>query len=413
MDGKSLKKRLQQQEERYRRLFAEDLTGDCLSTPRGEIITCNPSFVRIFGFPSMEEALRTGVIPLFPKPEDHEAFLELLKENGRLERHDCVRRRWDGVLIHVVENAVGIFDRKRRLVEIMTYSYDDTERKRAERTAAQANERYRALVELIPDAILVSDDVVVRFANPAAAKLLGADSPEQLVGSPLCQFFHPQYHQQVRERTLMVMEGAVQLPMERRRMVRLDGTPVEVETTVAPCDFDGKPATVRMSRDITERVRSEEALKSKDEELSRRADALEKLNAALKVLLEHRNEEIRQKEENMRVTLDRLVLPYLEALRPSRLPDEQRTLIEIIDTNLRKISSSLPQHLLIRHERLTPTEIQVADLIMTGKRSKEIASILSISESSVATHRAHIRSKLGLKGKSVNLTSHLRTPSKK
>jgi PAS domain S-box-containing protein len=413
MVRKPSKNRVNSLEERYLRLFAEDLTGDCLSTPRGEIITCNPSFLRMFGFPSTEEALRTGTIPLFPKPEEHEAFLTLLKERGKLERYDCVRRRWDGVLIDVVENAVGTFDPKGRLVEIMTYSYDDTGRKRAQRFAAQASERYRALVELIPDAILVSDEDVVCFANPAAASLLGTDSPEELVGNPLSRFFHPQYHQAVRERTNLAMKQGLQLPLERRRMVRFDGTEVEVETAVGPCDFDGKQATVRVSRDITERVQYEDSLRRKDEELSRRAGKLERLNDALKVLLEHRGEEIRQKEQNMRVTLDRLVLPYLEALDASRLTDEQRTFVEIIDANLRKISSSLPKRLALLHERLAPTEMQVADLVISGKRSKEIANILRISESSVATHRTHIRTKLGLKGQPTNLTTYLRDLSTK
>ena len=41
---------LRESEERYHRLFEDDLTGDFVSTPEGRILLCNPAFARIFGF---------------------------------------------------------------------------------------------------------------------------------------------------------------------------------------------------------------------------------------------------------------------------------------------------------------------------------------------------------------------------
>ncbi|MEZ4484290.1 MAG: PAS domain S-box protein [Syntrophotaleaceae bacterium] len=49
--------RLQESEERYRQFFEDDLTGDFIAKVDGALLACNPSFARIFGFSSVEEAL--------------------------------------------------------------------------------------------------------------------------------------------------------------------------------------------------------------------------------------------------------------------------------------------------------------------------------------------------------------------
>jgi PAS domain S-box-containing protein len=404
---------LRESEERYRRLFEDDLTGDCLTDPEGRIVTCNPAFLQIFGFASREEALGSRIARLYPSPAEYAHFVDLLRVRGKLEGYQCVRVRLDGTAINVVENAVASFDPAGRLQEIKSYVFDDTERKRAEAALEEAKERYRLLVELIPDAVLVSDEETIWFANLAAARLVGAERADALVGRGLLAIFHADYHGRVLERTRLALTTNAALPLERRKLVRLDGGLVDVETTVGPCVYDGKPGVVRVIRDITERVRYEEELLQKDREISLHAEKVERLNAALRVLLDHREQESRQKDENMRATLDKLVLPYLASLKGSRLTEAQQGFVEILETNLGNISSSFARALSTWHEKLTPTEIQVADMVLAGKRSKEIAGLLRISESAVAFHRANIRNKLGLKKQSVNLVSYLRSISKK
>jgi PAS domain S-box-containing protein len=412
-DWQAIFRALQESEERYRRLFEDDLTGDCIATPNGAILTCNPAFLRIFGFRALDEALATNIQTLYPRPEDYQEFVRLLQARGKLEHYECVRVRRDGVRINAVENAVGAFDAQGRLIEIKSYAFDNTERKRAEKGVEEAKERYRLLIELIPDTVWVSDEETLWFANPAAARLVGAASPQELIGRPVLSLFHPDSHEKVLARTRLVLAEGETMPLERRRVVRLDGSVVEVETTIGPCLFDGKRGVIRVSRDITERVRHEQELLRKDQELSQRAEQVERLNAALRVLLEHREQEARQKDINMRATLDKLVFPYLEGIKSTPLEASQRGFLEIIEANLREISSDLARELATWHEKLTPTEIQVADMVMAGKRSKEIAALLRISDSAVAFHRANVRRKLGLKNRSANLVSFLRSISKK
>lgn len=402
---------LRESEERYRRLFEDDLTGDYVATPEGRILACNPAFVAILKFADREEALGTSMVSLYADQREHAACVGLLRERKKLERHEGVRRRRDGVLIHVVENAVGLCDERGELLQIRGYLFDNTAHKLAEQALREAEQRYRSLIEFLPDAVLVSDEERIVFANPAAARLVGASAPEALIGRSLLDLFHPDHQPAVSLRTHQAVEEKLPGPPERRKIVRMDARPVDVETAVTPILFDGTLCVLRVNRDITARVQAEEALLEKEREISLQLKKIEKLNAALTALLEHREQESRQKLEGVRATLEKLVLPYLENLKASQLNEDQRILIEVMEANLTSIASSFARQLDTWKMKLTPTEIQVADLLRLGKRTKEIATLLQVSPSAIAFHRNNIRAKLGLTRSPKNLVSYLRVMS--
>ena len=102
-----------------------------------------------------------------------------------------------------------------------------------------------------------------------------------------------------------------------------------------------------------------------------------------------------------------LVLPYLTRLRRGRLDPHQETMTEILQTNLENIISPFISKISSRYLNFTPMEIRVANLIKEGKTNKEIAELLLISKNTVLFHRHHIRTKLGLRNKKINLRTHL------
>jgi PAS domain S-box-containing protein len=125
-------------EEQYRQFFEDDLTGDYISTPDGKIISCNPAFVKIFGFASIEEALNTDGHALYTDWEKREEFLRLLKEKRKLEYYESEYLRRDGSRVYCIENAIGIFDAQGNLIQFRGYIFDDTKRKTLERQLVQA-----------------------------------------------------------------------------------------------------------------------------------------------------------------------------------------------------------------------------------------------------------------------------------
>jgi PAS domain S-box-containing protein len=123
---------LRESEERYRRFFEDDLTGAYVATADGRILDCNPSFLRILGFTSREEALAFNVFELYPEQAARAAFVRQLADQRRLVYVEKELRRRDGEPVSVVENTIGVFEEDGRLREFKGYMFNDTERKRLE-----------------------------------------------------------------------------------------------------------------------------------------------------------------------------------------------------------------------------------------------------------------------------------------
>lgn len=173
--------------------------------------------------------------------------------------------------------------------------------------------------------------------------------------------------------------------------------------------FRGREASkvIVTHENITPIIEIQEALKKKEAELRSERERLEETNIALRVLLRQRDEDKKRIEETIYVNVDRLVLPYVEQLLQGRLSEKQRTLTEVIDTNLRDIVSPFLRRLTTVHTILTPQEIEVANMVRSGRSSKEIAEVLGISVSGVDFHRKRLRQKFGLTNSSKNLRTYL------
>ena len=150
---------------------------------------------------------------------------------------------------------------------------DITERKAAEKALRESEDRYQTLVNLSPDAMIVNVGGKFAFANPAAARLFGVSSPRELLGADVIARIHPDDREVVAARMALVLEGAVTPPAEIR-VLRLDGSAVEVEATAARVEFDGSPAGQVIFRDVSERRRSEELLRLTQFSVDRVADSV-------------------------------------------------------------------------------------------------------------------------------------------
>jgi DNA-binding response OmpR family regulator/DNA-binding CsgD family transcriptional regulator len=130
-------------------------------------------------------------------------------------------------------------------------------------------------------------------------------------------------------------------------------------------------------------------------------------NTALKVLLEHRGSDREKFEESVLNHINSLVSPYLQRLGSTGLDSRQSSLLDMVATNLKEITSQFSGTLYSSSLGLTRREMEVAALIKTGKTNAEIAVLINISEHSVSFHRQNLRKKLGLLGRKVNLVAYL------
>ena len=159
--------------------------------------------------------------------------------------------------------------------------------------------------------------------------------------------------------------------------------------------------------DITELTDTKRRLQDAHKELKNRASNLNEANAALKVLIDHQDTEKRKMEQHYLAGIKTLVAPYVEKLERSTGEDDQQVYLDILAKNVDRLLEAATDYSLNEYERLTPTELQIAELIRDGKATKDIAAILAMSENAVYFHRKNIRTKLGIKSSGRNLRSYL------
>jgi DNA-binding CsgD family transcriptional regulator len=193
---------------------------------------------------------------------------------------------------------------------------------------------------------------------------------------------------------------------------RKGGENIYVEVNPRLINKDGMTVGILVIiRDISTRKREEELLRRHTEQLDKllkeRTLNLEELNAALKVMLKQVEEIKAEIQDKITFNITEFVMPYLEKLKKTHLEEIQRTYLNGLEDNLKDIVSPFQHGMSANYIKLTPTEVQVTNLVKQGKTTKEISDTLFMSPRTIETHRYNIRSKLGLKSRKLNLRTHL------
>lgn len=197
------------------------------------------------------------------------------------------------------------------------------EHKRLEGTLKESEEQYRQLVELSPDAVFIQVEGRFVFVNSAAVKLYGASTSEELVGELVLDYVHPSSYLAVQERIRQVQEGRCRVPPKEEKLIRSDGTVVDVEVAAVPFTYRSKPASQVIARDITERKRIEaERAQSLAREQAARAEA-EAARSQTMSILESITDAFFSVDREWRFTyLNRQVEPLLQKPRKELLGQE-------------------------------------------------------------------------------------------
>ncbi len=128
-ENKKKELELRKMREQYETFFMNDLSGDFISTPEGRVLNCNPSFLRIFGFSSIEEAKDKDIKELFEDYKDFENVLKSIEKDKKIENLELKMKKLDGNSLDILANLVGIFDEDNNLKQIIGYLLDETKRK--------------------------------------------------------------------------------------------------------------------------------------------------------------------------------------------------------------------------------------------------------------------------------------------
>jgi len=250
-------------EERYRLLFERNLAGVFRLTLDNRIAECNEACAHILGYFSREELFPVHVSQVFADPKFQLATLERLRREKVLTNYEMSLKRKDGGAVWVLANLSLIEKDGPGWIE-GTF-IDITERKKAEDAVKKAEDRYRDLVENSGILIGTQDlDGTVLSVNRAGLKIFGCDRAEDLVGHNLSEYLATN----VRDLFQSYLQGVqknghahglmkVRTRQGEQRMIEFDNS----------LRHDGleKPIIRCIGRDITERKRAEDALRSSEE----------------------------------------------------------------------------------------------------------------------------------------------------
>jgi PAS domain S-box-containing protein len=419
-ERKRAEEALRKSEARFRKFAEEASFEGIFFHQRGQILDVNETFARMSRY-EREELIGTNVMELVA-PESRSVVQMGL--NAEKEA-DCeiVALRKDGSTVPVEIRAKAISYRG-KMVRVAAVR-DITERKKAEEALRAANQQLLNIIEFLPDPTFVVDSQGAVVAWNQAMEEIAGVLKKDILGKGNHAFAVPFYGRPRPMMVDLVIGNDVQMQGLYERLERKGNTLYAelyvpgiyggkggtIWATASPlCDRHGNViGAIESIRDITERKKMESALLQREKELEARSLELEEMNTALKVLLKRREEDQREFGVHVLSNLKELVFPYVEKLRDSRLNEIQSTYLGILESHLKEISSPFLRRLSSEFTNLSPMELQIATLIKEGRQNKEMAKMLGVSVNTILTHRYHLRTKLGVKNKDINLRSYLKS----
>jgi len=366
----------------------------------------DPNIKAILGYTDAEIPNDLEIWSNYIHPDDKQPVMEAFQDHidgNTLEfayEHRMLHK--DGSIRWIMARGTAIRDAQGNAVRVVGTHTDITHRKLAEEAIWESEGKFKNLAEQSPNMIFINKRGKVVYANRKCEEIMGYKRDEFYADEfNFYKLIAPEYFKKH-------MRGEEVEPYEYT-LIRKNGQRIEGIITTKLIDYEGDSAILGIVTDITERKNAEKALQEKDKKLERQAKNLEEVNMALKVLLEQRDKEKADFKESLLVNLNKLIFPYIEKLENRKLGEESQTYVNIIKTNLKNLFEPIANTLSSKYIGLTPSEVQVANLINQGKTSKEIALILNVSPKAVSFHRGNIRKKLGLSNKKINLRTYLQT----
>ncbi|MBI4495930.1 MAG: PAS domain S-box protein [Deltaproteobacteria bacterium] len=274
-ERKRVEKELQESQQQFQSLFDDAPVGYYELDTEGRIGRINRTALEMLGYRA-EEIVRQ---PVWRFIAEAEASRESARHKNsapyppaRIER--TIRRK-DGALFPALLENRELRDEGGRIVGIRSTLQDITERKRAEEEVKKSEARYRLLAGNVSDIIWTMDlNLRFTFVSPAVVRLTGF-RVEEMIGKDLKEILAPpSYERALKAITRKLAakgarrHGSAPLAMELENL-RRDGSALWTEVRM---DFlrhpEGRPVEILgVSRDITERKRAEEEIRSSREQL--------------------------------------------------------------------------------------------------------------------------------------------------
>jgi len=395
-ERKRAEEALRQSEEQYRSLYeqsrrAEEIYRSLINSSADAIVIydldgratyLSDSFTQIFGW-TLDE-LKGKRIMYVPESEQQitQAVVESVVKHG-IPCTDFETRRLtkDGRELDVRAMASRFNDHEGNPAGMLVILGDITQRKQAEKALIESEERYRKLVEYLPDGIGVHVDGRIVFTNPAGVQLFGGHTTGDLLGKTVMDFIPPEDRDRIRQRLEKTLYNGTIVPLTEQKLVRLDGQLVDVEVATIPFTFEGSPALLTVGRDITERKRAEEEIRRLNEDLehrvAERTAQLEAANKEMEAFCYSVSHDLRAPLRSMNGFSQVLMEDYYEQLDPEakdclmRVRAASKHMGQLID-DLLLLSRMTRSEMTLEHVDLSRLAGEIAHNLMAAEPRQDV-----------------------------------------
>ncbi|MGC2329016.1 MAG: PAS domain-containing protein [Candidatus Sulfotelmatobacter sp.] len=240
-------------ERRYRELFDNIQEGLFFSTPAGRFIEVNDAMVRMLGYASREELLQIDIpSQLYFSPDQNLQHAEVMKQHGHLRNFEVTLRRKNGLPVHVLINAFGLYDNLGQLTQIRGLMLDVTGLRAYQSELHRERDFSGKILNNTQSLILVADTAgLISYANRRWSE--AGFEQRDVLGRPLVALAAPGFVAPLAEAIRNTLEGQ-QVDNLELQIVRGSGASGQFSANLSPMrDEQGNVVSiVAVLTDITD-----------------------------------------------------------------------------------------------------------------------------------------------------------------
>ncbi len=353
-DSARLEEALLKIRKEFQDYFDSSSVGLSVTAPDKTWIEVNQKLCKMLGY-TREELIGLTWIEL-SHPADLIENLKLFQQvlDGKIDNYELDKRfiRKDGSNIYVTLSVVCQRNEDGSVHHFLSSYIDITERKRAEESIRESEDRYHNLLNAAPVGIAVYSEGKFVFINPAGLKLLGAETYDQLLEKPIAEIIHPDGLEKSLNRFQRMMSGESGLYPTRDKFIRLDGKVVDVEVIASLIIYNDKPSVQVIVTDITERKKAEREIFNSREQLRALNARLEKVQEEERIKLSRElHDNLGQNLTGLKMDVAWLAKRIKDEItdNPELLITKTDSMLGLIDgiiSNIRRISADLRPNVL-------------------------------------------------------------------
>jgi PAS domain S-box-containing protein len=248
--------------EQYRAIFNAVADSLVLRDADFRVVDVNPAYTKMSGRPREEALGRSDLTMSPPELTEQVRTMHARALAGETVMFEALARRKDGSRFDIETRGVPILHQGRP--HVLYIGRDITARKRAEEMLRASEEQYRAIFNAAADALVLRDaEFRIVDVNPAYEAMSGY-TRDEVIGLDRVVANPPEMNAQLRALHEKALAGETVM-VETVRM-RKDGSRRDVELRGVAIQFRGKPHVLYIGRDISERKRAEERLRTSEEQ---------------------------------------------------------------------------------------------------------------------------------------------------